>query len=318
MNKKSLLYIFLASFFFSTAEISLKSISHVFQPLQITFLRFLVGALFLLPFMLRARRSENAKPMGPMHLLYFVLTGFLCIPVSMVVYQLAISVSKASLVAVFFCCNPLFISAIAAIFLRETFTKKHLMGLTLSIVGMFVLADPFKNGGDLLGPLLALLSALFFAIYGVLNKKSSARFGAVTATCMSFLTGSVELLLLILLSHVGPVKNLLLSLGWDLFAAIPVFKGISLDILPIFLYVGIGVTGLGYLFYFKAMEHTTAATVSLVFILKLPMATILAAILLNEGLTILSLIGMLIIVVGSVIFFFENRRIAREKTQALK
>lgn len=48
--KKGYLYILLTTLLFSTMEISLKTISDQFNPVQLTFLRFLTGALILIPF----------------------------------------------------------------------------------------------------------------------------------------------------------------------------------------------------------------------------------------------------------------------------
>lgn len=53
-RKRGYLYILLAAMIYSTTEVALKGLGGVFAPMQITVERVLIGALFLLPFALRA------------------------------------------------------------------------------------------------------------------------------------------------------------------------------------------------------------------------------------------------------------------------
>ena len=48
--KKGYMYITLTTLIFSTMEIALKLVSNNFNPIQLTFTRFFIGGLFLLPF----------------------------------------------------------------------------------------------------------------------------------------------------------------------------------------------------------------------------------------------------------------------------
>lgn len=56
-----------------------------------------------------------------------MLTGFLCVVVSMTLFQLAVVYDKASTVAVLFSCNPIFAILFALLILRE----KKLLELVL-------------------------------------------------------------------------------------------------------------------------------------------------------------------------------------------
>ena len=57
--KKGYLCIALSTVLFSTMEIVLKSIAGVFNPIQLTFTRFLVGGLVLLPVALRELKKRE-------------------------------------------------------------------------------------------------------------------------------------------------------------------------------------------------------------------------------------------------------------------
>ena len=55
------IFIFLATVFFSSMEVALKTVAHDFNPMQLNCTRFLVGGLLLIPFALRGLRQHGAK-----------------------------------------------------------------------------------------------------------------------------------------------------------------------------------------------------------------------------------------------------------------
>ena len=54
-------YIILAAVIFSTMEIAGKVISHVINPFQLNFLRFLIGGLILVPSTIKMLKKKNIK-----------------------------------------------------------------------------------------------------------------------------------------------------------------------------------------------------------------------------------------------------------------
>jgi drug/metabolite transporter (DMT)-like permease len=87
----------------------------------------------------------------------------------------------------------------------------------------------------------------------------------------------------------------------------PIIAGVTADNIWMVLYTGIMITGLGYLFYFLAMEVSDAATASIVFFVKPALAPIIAVIALGEVVGINGLIGILLIFIGSYINLREQR-----------
>ena len=108
MNRSRSGYIFivLCAVIFSTMEVMLKTVHGVFAPMQITCLRFLVGGVLLIPFAMRSIRKKNAvltrKDLG-----FFACAGFLCVVIAMSLYQMSVTYTRASIVAVIFSCNPI-------------------------------------------------------------------------------------------------------------------------------------------------------------------------------------------------------------------
>ena len=155
----------LATLIFSTMEVILKlpAVEGAFHPMQITLGRFLIGGLFLLPVaawaLYRKQRKLTAKDLGA-----FAITGLFCVPLAMVFYQLALVSGHANVVAVIFSGNPIFVTILAFLLLRETIRWNNILALVLEVLGILAIAVLGGGGGSLLSVVLAILAALFFAL----------------------------------------------------------------------------------------------------------------------------------------------------------
>ena len=305
--KKGFLYIALATFFFSTMEIALKLSAGNFNAIQLTFLRFLIGGIVLLPLAVNEMKKKKLK-ISPRDFHFFFLTGFICVVVSMILFQLSVVYAPASIVAVLFSCNSVFVVLFAYLFLREHIHKHTIISIIVSLLGMAIIINPLHFTGSVVGVICALGAAVTFALYNVVGRTRSDCFGGITLTCMSFLCGCAEMLVIIAVSHIPAVASGVKGAGLSIFASIPILKGISLQSLPTLLYVGICVTGLGYTFYFLAMEATSAATTSLVFYIKPVLAPIFALAVLGEAISGQMMIGIVFIIIGSLIAFIPGIR----------
>jgi drug/metabolite transporter (DMT)-like permease len=310
-------YIAVATLLFSSMEIALKTVSGRFNALQLNFLRFLIGGLFLLPFALGALKKRGAV-LRRGDWAFFALSGMTCVVASMTLYQLAIQYCKASIVAVLFSCNPVFVIPLAAVFIRERIRGYTIASLLLSVAGMVCIMNPFRreasSGVGGLGIALTLGSAAVFAVYGVMGKSKSASFGGLATTAFSFIVGSAELLVLILASRLPAVAAALRNAGLGAFAEVPLTAGLDLGVLPVFAYISLCVTGIGYAAYFMAIEESSAATASLVFYIKPALAPLLALAILGESIATSTIAGIALIVVGSTISFLGPRLARKART----
>ena len=154
------------------------------------------------------------------------------------------------------------------------------------LVGLVIVADPRKVLSGAVSPLhllYAVLSSMIFGLYTAYGKRRIAKIGGMTQNAMSFLFGCGVLLIFMLL------------------AGKPVVRGISLQTLPILLYLGIFVTGLGYYFYLKAIALSGPSMASIAFFLNPLIAPVLAFLVLGEPITFNLVIGVAFILAGSYI-----------------
>lgn len=287
---------------FSLMEIALKFIGNDLNPIQVTFSRFLFGGLVLLPFALRLLRRLAAEDihMEKADLRYFAFLGTIGIVISMTLYQLATLHANASVVAVLFSSNPLFVMVLAYLILREPIHGRNIAALLLDIVGIIIIIAPWNMDIAFSGVAFTLSATLIFALYTVLGKRKCYKFGGLTVTCFGFLFGSIELIGLAAIGHIPVVADFLIAHGLQNFAYVPFWSGYTLQNLPVVLFVYLGVTGLGFASYFTAMEKTSANTAALVFFFKPVLAPILAFLILHEEIPLHMMIGILFILAGSM------------------
>ncbi|AYM03849.1 DMT family transporter [Levilactobacillus yiduensis] len=315
--RKTLLYIAFSTLMFSSMEIALKSAGNAFNPIQLNLIRFFIGGLILLPIALRALHKQSHRLTGRDWAL-FALTGLVCVIISMTLYQLAISVDEASTVAVLFSCNPVFALIFSYLILHERLGRANLIAVVVSIVGLVVIVNPAHLTNPV-GLALAIGSALTFGLYSIVSRWGSVRhhFNGIIMTCFTFLAGSAELLAIMLLTHVPAVAGGLRQVSWTRqFAAMPILQNVSLQYFWILFFIGVCVTGGGFAFYFLAMERSDVSTASLVFFIKPGLAPIMAAVLIHEKILTNTIVGIVIILIGSVITFMGNRVKARESALA--
>ena len=297
------LCIAMATLIFSSMEVVLKlpALAGAFHPVQITMERFLVGGLCLIPVAAHTLKKKGVT-LTRADLGYFAMTGFLNVCLGMVLFQLAVTFGQANVVAVIFSGNPIFVTVLAAVILHEVIRWNNILALVFDILGILIIVNPFGNSQvSSLSVGLTVLSALLFALYAVLGKKKTARVGSIVVTCCSFLFGSLELCLLLLLGHLEPVANGLRSVGLELFAEVPLLQGITPETLPYFLFVGIVNTAAGYVFHMLAIEKTSAIYGSLVFFFKPMLAPIFALLILGEAITPTIALGIAMFLAGSLL-----------------
>ena len=301
MNRSRSGYIFivLCAVIFSTMEVMLKTVHGVFAPMQITCLRFLVGGVLLIPFAMRSIRKKNAvltrKDLG-----FFACAGFLCVVIAMSLYQMSVTYTRASIVAVIFSCNPIFVTVLAHFLLHEEIHKNHIIALILELTAALIIIDPIHASLDPTGALLAILSAAMFSFYSVFGKKRTPRFGGIAVTCLSFLFGATELVALLLFGRTAAGASLYGALGLKIFIDVPLFENIPLSALPALLYICCINSAAGFVCHMMAMENTSAQEASLIFFLKPIIAPIFALIFLKEEIPLNMIVGIVCFLAGSL------------------
>lgn len=283
--------VIMAAFLFGTMEIALKIAGSSIDSFQLTAVRFFIGGLLLLPFAIKEMRDNDIR-LDIKQFLYLGLVGIICIPVSMLIFQIGVLKSNAATASVLISMNTLFTLIFARIIDNEKISRNKIIAIFVGIIGALFMIKPWdmQEGNTVLGVVLVLIGAAAFGLYTVMGKKATDQVGIFVQTSFSFIEGSIVL----------AVINLIIGK--------PIIAGINMDnILPV-LYVSVFVTGLGYLFYFIAIKYSNAVTGSVTFFIKPAIAPILAVLILHESIYWNSIVGIILVLVASFVNLRENKK----------
>lgn len=288
---KSFIFVLITAFCFGTMEIALKLGGNSFSPLQITFLRFLIGGLFLLPFAVNDIKKKDIHITAG-DIVYTTVLGIIGICISMTFFQLGVMNSNANTAAVIISSNPVFTMIFAYFIVKEAFTARKAVVLVISMIGLVFVANPagMAEGNTVKGLVFVFIAAVMFSLYTALGKLRIGKLGGMVQNSFSFLIASVIELVIVLIK------------------GDPVISGITMQSLPVLIYTGIVVTGIGYFAYMKAIELAGPSNASVAFFIKPVIAVILAQIVLDEPITWNIVFGVALILIGSVINLRSSKK----------
>ncbi len=263
-------YLLATLLIWSSMEVLTKPMMNQVDPFFVTFFRFFIGGLFLLIFI------RKKIPLRDLTLIALIgsINGLL----SMSLLQFSVKLSNASTAATLVATNPLFVTVFSALLGKERLTTKRLLSVGMGLAGVLILSYGRIEGDSVAGLLCGIGAAITFALYVVLMRDFTSKYGSVNATAVSiFASGMIYGVLLVStrslnVPHIGI---------WQWF---------------ILIYAGVCVTGLAYVTYFKAMEKLGPSRTSLVFYLKPAVASFLAFLILSEPIGIFKFLGTGIII----------------------
>ena len=141
--KKVYFYVVLTAFLFGTMEVALKMVGNHLDAFQLTFLRFSIGGILLLPFATAEMRKNHVK-LTVKDLIRLLGVGTLGIPVSMVIFQLGVMHSNAATASVLIAINPLFTMVFAHFFTDEKLNRQKMIVLFIGLLGIIFMIKPWN------------------------------------------------------------------------------------------------------------------------------------------------------------------------------
>lgn len=192
--------------------------------------------------------------------------------------------------------SPLFIIFACVIFLREKLSKQEWLGLTISVIGMLLIAIlPILNGNigltgvSLEGNLLILLANVVGAVYAILIKSQYKKIPPLFAAAVSFWLGAIAFGVLSMFAGKLSLVELFTTAFQD-------WQQPSIAIAS--LYMAIFGSIIGLTAYIKGQKLIEASEASLFYYLQPLIYLPLGVLLLGEPLNIYQLIGLGVILLG--------------------
>ncbi|MBP7164699.1 MAG: EamA family transporter [Firmicutes bacterium] len=271
---------------------------HNIDPLVLVTMR--AGIAFSVLFAIVLFRSPDLLKVERRDLIDFAYVGIVGIALEYWVYFETLKRTSSSVASILLYTAPVFVTAGAAAFFGEKITRRGLAALGVVLIGGFLVAGGLEArvlAQDRAGVLFGLASALTYAGYTLLSKRTLPKYGSWTTVLYAFGFGTV---LLALLS--GPKLAQL--------RAVP-FEGWML-----MLGLALGPTLLSYGLYVMSLEHIEASRATVICMMEPVTASILGFLLLGERLAGWQLVGALLVLGG--VGFLSIRTIPSTSKDAIR
>jgi drug/metabolite transporter (DMT)-like permease len=261
------------------------------SPVTLIFTRFALGTAFLF-LVLKFQRESLIPPRNalPMLALMGVVGVFIHQMLQVHGLMLTTAVRTGWLIGLI----PVWSAVFSAFILGENFCIRKVIGLLLGTVGAILVITRGEISSSVLalpttiGDLLILASTVNWAIYTILGRGTLKRLGSTKTTTVAMFVGWAII-----------IPFFLRGTGWREYGNVSFTGWISI------VFLGIGCSGLGYLFWYAALERIEASKVAAFMHLE-PLVTLIAAVtLLGEPVAGSTITGG-VLVLGGVFIVQKN------------
>lgn len=254
------------------------------SPTTVVWLRFAMGIPILLIAVIM--RKQFAFPKGG-EWLYFALLGFLGISFHQWLQSNGLKTAQATTTAWIVSTSPAFIAILGWMVLKEKLNLLQSSGIVLAMIGVLGVVSKgdfstlaigkFGSYGDF----LILISAVNWAVFSILSRRG-------------------------LKSHPSTMMTFwIMTIGW-LITSAAFLAGKSYTEIPLLdirgwlamIFLGVFTTGLAYIAWFDALSQLPAAQTGAFLFIEPLTSMVVAAIILNEQITLVSVLGGAVILVG--------------------
>jgi drug/metabolite transporter (DMT)-like permease len=303
MNKK--LWLIYGMLFFATATwgsafIAGKVAVKDFEPATVAFLRFLGAAILLFPIMWSMEKNRKKPTLKDYGL--FAVLGLTGIAVYNICFFIATKHAPVIKSSLFIASNPVLIVLLSRVFLKETITKNHMIGMVIALTGVtYIITDGhllslFQYGFETVDFVL-LGAVISWALYSVVGKVVLKKFSAVESTTYAVAFGTIFLF---------PFAYMETSWQDVLNASFSTWIAIS--------HMSIFVTVVSFIMYYYGIKEVGAAKAS-IFINVMPVSAVLmATIFLGETFTMAQGIGAAFVLTG--VYIGTNSKLFKRKLHA--
>lgn len=280
---------FITILIWGTTFISTKVLLQAFSPVEILFIRFIMGYLALWRVCPHRMASADRKQEW-----YFAAAGLCGVTLYYLFENMALTYTMASNVGVIVSIGPFFTAIFNRLFLHGRKPGKHFfIGFVIAIAGICLIS--FGGGTGLkinpLGDFLAVIAAIIWAAYSTLTKKiSSFGYETIQSTRRTFFYGLVFMIpvLFAMDFHISPDDLL------------PVKNILNL------LFLGLGASALCFVTWNSAVKLLGTVKTS-IYIYMVPVITTSAsALILREQVSWLTICGIVMTLAGLFFSFTHN------------
>ncbi len=229
-------------------------------------IRFAIAAAALLAMMALRR-----QPLPPRRVvLGLLLLGIVGRAGQGITYFSALELAPAGLVALLLYLYPALVTLLAVVFLKERLTRGKALALLVALAGTALAAGP-SSGGQPLGVVLGLATAVIYAVYIVASSHATRKAPALTAAAL-IVAGTVLPYAGIVAARGATLPRT--AVGWGAIVAMALFS-----------------TVVGTVTFFAGLARVGPTNTSILSTFEPAWTVLLAALVLDERLSLVQLLG---------------------------
>lgn len=281
----------LVTFLWSTSWVFIKLGLDELPPLTFAGLRYALGFLCLLPYVIRFRRASPLVPMRITDWLILIGFGILFYGITQGAQFMALLHLPAAGLSLLLNLSPLLIAALGFAMLGERLEWRHGFALGICLTGILLYFGPNKLIEEAgLGILLGAVCLLANALSTVLGRsiQRSIRYPSGLVTLISMGAGAAALLIAGLVTEPWP--------------------GINATQALLIAWLAVVNTALAFLLWNKVLRRLTATEAGVINNAMLPQIAILSWIFLDEGLVLRQILAIVLVMLSAVSLQWLGRR----------
>jgi drug/metabolite transporter (DMT)-like permease len=253
------------------------------SPFEVALARFtMAGAVYSALLLLRPRRVSRID------LVKLTVLGFVAIPLNQGLFLYGLSLTTPGHAALLYAMTPVFVFVLALLRREERSSAWKSAGIATAFAGAVVvlvgrgqLAGQVEASRAMLGDLLVLLAVISWAVYAVWGKPYAERYGVVTTTGITIVTGSLLYLPIGIFFSRAEDFRALSSVGWLSIAYLVVLTSV-----------------VSYLLYYWALAREDASRVAIWSNTQPVLTALLAWMVYGDRLTPSFVVGGLLVIAG--------------------
>ena len=277
--------IILAGIFWGSMGIFVRRLgTYGFSPIQIVCIRVVLAAVVFC--VIQLVKDPKGFRISPRDIPLFLGLGLGSILFFTVCYFTAISMMTLSTAAILLYTSPIWIMLMSLLFFHEKLTAQKILALVLAFGGCVLVSGISGGGLTLVGLLIGLGSGLGYGLYSILGTVALRRYSPFTVTTWTFIIAGVGS---ILISHTADIVAK--------FAAAPSLPGrLGLSLLT-----ALVTAVIPFLAYTLGLRHVEASKAGILATVEPMVATLIGIFVFSEPLTLMSGLGVLLILTAVVI-----------------
>ena len=250
------------------------------SPTALLFFRYFLG---LFPLFVLYRREKKQTRIRRGDWKYFLFIGGVGYFAAIMLQTLGTNLASASMASLINSMNPVAVTFLAAVFLKESLTPRKLAAVLLAVAGVLVIFGKSGSAASPAGILCSVVSVILWSLTMIAVRKISSRYSPIQITFWSMAVGLV--------------------FTTPFFAAETLQNPLSIrpSSAAAVVYIALICTGLAQLLWNRSLAFLNAGTCSMFYPLQPVTSTLFGVLFLGEKLTVSFLLGGAVIICGILI-----------------